>query len=109
MKKNILAILSGLFLAASAYAGTGINSVQTSATGTTWVDLPAVGTIKRLHFMNDTGTSISIRIGGSGTSLTLPNQVFWSFNNINGSATGFSIRRADTGNTQVTLTFVYED
>jgi hypothetical protein len=106
--KQILAIISALLLVVSAQAGTGISSVQTSATGTTWVDLPSLGTINRLHLYNDTGTSIDVRIGAGGTALTLPNLSYWSFNEIKGSATAFSVRRSDVGGTQVTLKFVYE-
>lgn len=106
--KHILAIIGGFILVLSAHAGIGISSVQTSATGSTWVDLPSLGTVSKVHLFNDTGTSIDVRAGGAGTALTLPNLTYWTFASVQGSATVLSIRRSDSSGTQVTLKFSYE-
>lgn len=106
--KHILALICGLILSVSAQAGIGVSSVQTSATGATWVDLPSIGTVSKVHLFNDTGTSIDVRAGGAGAALTLPNLTYWTFAGINASATVLSIRRSDSSGTQVTLKFSYE-
>jgi hypothetical protein len=84
----------------------GTASVTTSATGATFVSLPANrATIASLF--NYTGTPIEWRIG-TGTAITLNNNLAISIPGITNTA-DVSLRRVDLSDTPVTVPFHFQD
>ncbi len=88
-------------------SGGGNASVQTSATGATYVDLTAVRA-NRVHIFNDTGTIIEVRQGGSGIAVPINDGISFTFSGI-ANAGALALRRADTSNTQVTVKYRWEN
>lgn len=78
-----------------------ILSLQTSATGTTFVNFPSQ-TCKQLDIVNTSGADIEYRRGGTGNTITVPNNSGRTILGIT-NASDISIRRLDTSNTQVTV------
>lgn len=83
--------------------GPNFLSVQTSATGTSWVAFPAYKT-GTLNVLNNSGTSIVLRRLGEDTAsrvLLLKDGQAWSFRVTD--ASGIELKRSDDSNTQVTV------
>ncbi len=75
-------------------------SVQTAATGTNYTAF-ASQVCCQLTLVNNTGTTIEFRQGGAGVAVPVFDQSFYTIFGIT-NANQISIRRTDTGNTQVT-------
>jgi hypothetical protein len=79
-----------------------IVSLQTNATGTTWVTFGSQ-TCNALDIVNNTGTTLDYRRGGAGNSIPIPSGSSRMVIGIT-NANSIDIRRHDTSNTQVTVT-----
>ena len=95
-----------LLVTSLAHAGIGTGSVQTSATGTTYVPLGS-GKADDVFIINDTGTALEVQIGGSGVAIPIASGSGIGFSKA-ASVSQFAIRRADVGATQVTVRYWYE-
>lgn len=95
-----------LLCASLAHAGIGTGSVQTSATGTTYVTL-GEGKADEIFIINDTGTALEVQIGGAGVAIPIASGSGIGFAKA-ASVSQFAIRRADVGGTQVTVKFWWE-
>jgi len=84
----------------------GHTSVQTSATGATYVAF-ASQACKQLTIVNDTGTKLEARQAAAGVALRLPDGSIYTFYGL-ANASELDLRRADTSNTQVTATARWE-
>lgn len=78
-----------------------IVSLQTSATGSSYVTFAAFG-CDSLDIVNTTGTAIEYRRGGTGDTVTIPNNSARMIVGIS-NASEISLRRVDQSNTQVTV------
>lgn len=84
--------------------GTGdpaIQSIQTSATGATWVSFAsAPGHLLRIENSND--VAIEYRRGGAGTAMSIQP---WMYREVDleANANEISVRRVDQSNTQITI------
>jgi hypothetical protein len=79
-----------------------IVSVTTAATGTNWTAFSSQA-CDALDIVNNSGTAVEYRRGGSGSSIPIPSgsaRLVLGIENAN----EISVRRTDTSNTQVTLT-----
>jgi hypothetical protein len=87
-------------------SASGYGSVQTSATGTTFVALSqqVAGSVT---IINNTGTTLEISKDGGTTKIQLPTAASFCVNFIT-DANQVSVRRADTSNTQVTAYYEWE-
>lgn len=90
------------FITNSATQG-GNLSVQTSATGATWVALSSQSAFKAT-LSNQSGTTIEVRQGGAGVGFPVPTGQLYEFEGISNTS-DLEIRRVDTSNTQVTVAF----
>jgi hypothetical protein len=79
-----------------------ILSLQTNATGTSWVTFGSQ-TCNALDIVNNTGTTLDYRRGGAGNSISIPSGSSRMVIGIT-NANSIDIRRNDTSNTQVTVT-----
>lgn len=79
-----------------------ILSVQSSATGSTWVTLTTAA-CDVLRLTNATGTLLEYRRGGAGNGMHLPNNATVDVYAVS-NANEISFRRNDVSNTQVTIT-----
>ena len=96
-----------LLCASLAHAGIGTGSVQTSATGTTYVPLASSGKADEVFIINDTGTALEVQIGGSGVAIPIASGSGISFSKA-ATLSQFAIRRADVGAGQVTVKYWWE-
>lgn len=80
-----------------------IGSVATSALGTEWVALGAQA-CARVEVINDTGTKLLLRRNGGGNTLPLYDGFARLFRGIT-NASQLQVRRADSSNTPVTVTW----
>jgi hypothetical protein len=87
-------------------SASGYGSVQTSATGATFVALSqqVAGSVT---IINNTGTTLEISKDGGTTKIQLPTAASFCVNFIT-DANQVSVRRADTSNTQVTAYYEWE-
>lgn len=85
----------------------GNSSVQTAATGTNWTALGLDTKCEQVTIVNDTGTKLEVRQGGTGTGLRILDQSVYTLYAV-GNLTNLEVRRVDTSNTQVTATFRWE-
>ena len=76
-------------------------SATTASTGTNWTSL-ASQSCTAVTVVNLTGTTISARIGGTGNSVSIPDNTAVKLY-VAANANEISLRRSDTSNTQVTL------
>jgi len=85
------------------FANIGGNiSVQTNATGATWVAFPA-GRCKRLTICNDTTTAIEFRQGATpGVPITIEDEAQFVIEGLS-NCNQIEVRRKDQGATQVTV------
>lgn len=90
--------LSSLPLATSS----AILSVQSSASGATWVTMTAA-VCDVLRICNATGTLLEYRRGGAGAGMHVPANTTLDIYAVS-NANEISFRRNDLSNTQVTLT-----
>lgn len=109
--KTILLIIFLLanILYSQAYSQTidaAIGSIQTSATGATWVAIGA-GRARTAHLINDTGTAIEFRLSGAGSSINVASNTGFSIRGIV-NLSEIEIRRTDVSGTQVTMKYLYE-
>ena len=104
--KKILAILS-LATSTLAHAGAGIGTVETSATGTDFVPLAAEGRATVVDLLNTSGTAISVRLGGTGDTFQVANNVGYTLKGI-AALSQVEVRRADSSGTQVSFSYVYQ-
>ena len=113
MKKILILILAIGAIGAQAQnnvriiqSGTGYSdrtlTLTTAATGTNWTAFSSF-VCTTVVIINDTGTKLAVRTGGSGNGSNLPDGSGIKLN-VSGNANDVSIRRADTSNTQVTVT-----
>jgi hypothetical protein len=87
-------------------SASGYGSVQTSATGASFVALSqqVAGSVT---IINNTGTTLEISKDGGTTKIQLPTAASFCVNFIT-DANQVSVRRADTSNTQVTAYYEWE-
>lgn len=85
----------------------GNGSVTTAATGTNWTALGSDTKCEQVTIVNDTGTKLEVRQGGTGTGLRILDQSVYTFYGV-GNLTALEARRVDTSNTQVTATYRWE-
>jgi hypothetical protein len=87
-------------------SASGYGSVQTSATGATFVALSqqVAGSVT---IINNTGTTLEISKDGGTTKIQLPTAASFCVNFIT-DANQVSVRRADTSNSQVTAYYEWE-
>lgn len=78
-------------------------SVQTSATGSTYVALGSSPAFKAT-LSNQSGTTIDVRQGGAGIAFPIPTGQIFEFEGITNTS-DLSIKRTDNSNTQVTVAF----
>jgi hypothetical protein len=89
------------------YALSGGNgSVQTSATGATYVALTSQAA-KRVTLFNNSGTALEVRQGGSGVAVPVASAATFTFEGL-ANANELSVRRVDVSNTQVTAVYRWE-
>jgi hypothetical protein len=105
--KQILTLLAFAVMTVSSYAGVAIGTVTTSATGTTFVPLASEGQATEIHLINDSGTSIEVRLGGEGDTFDVATGVGFTIDGVK-ALSQVEVRRSDTSNTQVTFSYVYE-
>ena len=101
--KQILIFFAGLSLA---YAGAGIGTVTTSATGATFVPIATSGVADRVDLMNNSGTALEVRLGGTGDTFQLADGVGYTLTGIK-ALSQVEVRRADSSGTQVTISYTY--
>jgi hypothetical protein len=77
-------------------------SLTTNATGTTYTAFSSQA-CTALDLVNNTGTTLEVRRGGSGSTIPVPTGSARLFVGIT-NASDLQVRRADTSNTQVTVT-----
>lgn len=75
---------------------------QTSASGATFVALDALAA-REIEFVNTTGTAIDVRYG-TGVALNVPDGAAMTFS-VKANASELQIKRSDSSNTQVTITY----
>lgn len=85
---------------------TFVGAVETSASGADWVPIGA-GVSRSVHLHNDTGTTMEVRLGGSGPSIQIAASMGLTIRGIR-FLSDVEVRRTDTSNTQVTMPYVYE-
>ena len=93
--------VTGGLLVTPAMASGGNISVDTAATGTNFATFGSQA-CKQLTIVNDTGTDIEVRQGGSGVALPIFNGDKFTFYGLSNANT-LGVRRKDTSNTQVTV------
>ena len=81
-------------------------TVQTSASGATWVTLGAAA-CDLVTLINNTGTDLEVRRGGAGVGIPVLDGNAWPFRGLT-DASNLSVRRLDQSNTQVTAYLVLE-
>lgn len=101
--KTILILLASV---AIAHAGAGVGSVTTSATGTTYVPLATSGHATQVDILNTSGTALAVRLGGTGDTFQIANNVGYTIKGIK-TLSQVEVRRADSSGTQVTFSYVY--
>lgn len=85
----------------------GTGSVTTSTSGTTFVQLlPITIGCDSVTFVNNTGTTLSIKVKSSTAYIPLLDGSYFTFDGIN-SISDLWIKRTDESNTPVTITFIY--
>jgi len=85
----------------------GILSVATSASGSTFVTLPAQ-TCKQLTAFNLTGTTLSFQRNGTGPTIEIPDGVSWMFRGLS-DASNLSVKRTDEDGSAVTFKAEWEN
>jgi hypothetical protein len=83
-------------------ASASIISVTTAATGTNWTAFASTACVA-LDIVNNSGTTIEYRRGGTGSSIPIPSGSARLVVGITNANT-IDVRRVDTANTQVTIT-----
>lgn len=83
-----------------------IDDAQTAATGANWVQL-ADHACQQVSFINDTGFTILVRYGTAAKSMPLPDGSGYTFRGL-ASSNGLQIKRKDSSNTQVTISYNWE-
>ena len=106
LMKPILRLLAAACMLTVAYAGAGIGSVTTSATGATYVPLATSGVATRVDIMNTSGTALAVRFGGTGDTFQIANNVGYTIVGIK-TLSQVEVRRADSSGTQVSFSYVY--
>jgi hypothetical protein len=81
------------------------STVQTSATGASWVTLGS-NAASEVTFYNASGTDLEVRRAPSGAVIPLPNGFGLTLATL-ANSNELQIRRKDQSNTQVTITFTY--
>lgn len=84
----------------------GNATAQTANPGTTYTALTAQAA-KQVTILNNTGTAIGVRVGGSGAEVPVFDQSYFTFYGLT-DASNLQVRRVDTSNTQVTVAYRWE-
>lgn len=87
----------------------GTDEVETSATGTNWVTLPAHAEVRGISVVNDTGTTILLRQVGGTVGVPIFNGGSFSLERLQRSTAEVQIKRKDESNTQVAVQFAFWD
>lgn len=84
--------------------GTGTaGSVTTAVVGTNWTALSALAGWA-VTFVNNTGTDLEVRKGGAGAYVPVYDGSYFTFDGLT-DASNLEVRRIDTSNTQVTVSY----
>jgi hypothetical protein len=84
----------------------GIFTVTSAATGTNWTTFSSNQATK-VAVSNQTGTTLEVRQGGTGSGFAIPTGTIFTFAGIT-NTNQLSLRRVDTSNTQVTASARWE-
>lgn len=95
-----------LLSATLSLAGAGIGSITTSASGATFVPIATSGPATKVDLINDSGTALQVRLGGTGSTFVLATGVGYTITGIK-ALSQVEVRRADSSNTQVTISYTY--